>query len=91
MQSNYPADKRYPRFTFIQLSSRAVLILFVFLHDTPWHKYCPDMLSKTIVFCRILCILTQKKRLLYWRFELRTVLLGLKLLTFKYCITSCNN
>lgn len=30
MQSNYPADKRYPRFTFIQLSSRAVLILFVF-------------------------------------------------------------
>ena len=27
---NYPADKRYPRFTFIQLSSRAVLILFVF-------------------------------------------------------------
>jgi hypothetical protein len=37
MQSNYPADKRYPRFTFIQLSSRTILILFVFRSGTPWH------------------------------------------------------
>ena len=30
MQSNYPADKRYPRFTIIKLSSRTILILLVF-------------------------------------------------------------
>ena len=39
MQSNYPADKRYPRFTFIQQYLPGKRITSEGLHPsgTPWH------------------------------------------------------